>query len=64
MNLTGRSDDVWVVIPVFNEAQVLGSVVDSVLAVFPNVVCVDDGSRDGSVAEACAQPGAIWSGTR
>ena len=49
MNLTGRPDDVWVVIPVFNEAQVLGSVVDSVLAVFPNVVCVDDGSRDGSV---------------
>jgi len=49
VNLTGRSDDVWVVIPVFNEAQVLGSVVDSVLAVFPNVVCVDDGSRDGSV---------------
>ena len=41
--------DVWVVIPVFNEAQVLQSVVESTLAVFPNVVCVDDGSRDGSV---------------
>lgn len=47
----GRSgDDVWVVIPVFNEAQVLESVVDQTLAVFPNVVCVDDGSRDGSTA--------------
>jgi polyprenyl-phospho-N-acetylgalactosaminyl synthase len=43
------NDDVWVVIPVFNEAQVVASVVDSTLAVFPNVVCVDDGSRDGSV---------------
>jgi polyprenyl-phospho-N-acetylgalactosaminyl synthase len=43
--------DVWVVIPVFNEAQVLQSVIESVLAEFPNVVCVDDGSRDGS-AEA------------
>ena len=41
--------DVWVVIPVFNEAQVLQSVIESVLPVFPNVVCVDDGSRDGSV---------------
>jgi polyprenyl-phospho-N-acetylgalactosaminyl synthase len=41
--------DVWVVIPVFNEAQVLQSVVESALTVFPNVVCVDDGSRDGSV---------------
>jgi polyprenyl-phospho-N-acetylgalactosaminyl synthase len=41
--------DVWVVIPVFNEAQVLESVLESVLPVFPNVVCVDDGSRDGSV---------------
>lgn len=43
------NDDVWVVIPVFNEAQVLQSVVESALTVFPNVVCVDDGSRDGSV---------------
>jgi glycosyltransferase involved in cell wall biosynthesis len=43
------NDDVWVVIPVFNEAPVLEEVVTEVLAVFPNVVCVDDGSRDGSV---------------
>jgi glycosyltransferase involved in cell wall biosynthesis len=42
-------DDVWIVIPVFNEAQVLQSVVEQTLAVFPNVVCVDDGSHDGSV---------------
>jgi polyprenyl-phospho-N-acetylgalactosaminyl synthase len=49
--------DVWVVIPVFNEAQVLQSVVESALTVFPNVVCVDDGSRDGSV-EAVLRTGA------
>lgn len=41
--------DVWVVIPVFNEAQVLQSVIENTITVFPNVVCVDDGSRDGSV---------------
>jgi glycosyltransferase involved in cell wall biosynthesis len=46
--------DVWVVIPVFNEAPVLASVLGEVLAVFPNVVCVDDGSSDGS-AEAVLQ---------
>lgn len=43
------NDDVWVVIPVFNEAEVLDAVVREVLSVFPNVVCVDDGSGDGSV---------------
>ena len=41
--------DVWVVIPVFNEAQVLEQVVRQTLGAFPNVVCVDDGSGDGSV---------------
>jgi len=44
------NQDVWIIIPVFNEATVIGGVLDSVLAVFPNVVCVDDGSTDGSVA--------------
>lgn len=40
--------DVWLVIPVYNEAAVIGSVVREALATFPNIVCVDDGSRDGS----------------
>lgn len=53
-----RADgDVWVVIPIFNEAQVLESVIHAVLAVFPHVVCVDDGSHDGS-AEAVLRTGA------
>lgn len=51
------NDDVWVVVPVYNEAQVLESVIRGVLAVFPHVVCVDDGSRDGSV-EAVLRTGA------
>jgi polyprenyl-phospho-N-acetylgalactosaminyl synthase len=47
-DLRPRYDDVWVIIPVFNEAQVLEGVLRELLLVFPNVVCVDDGSRDGS----------------
>ncbi len=47
-------NDVWVVVPVFNEERVVAAVVDDLLAAFPNVVCVDDGSSDGSVAELLA----------
>lgn len=46
--------DVWVVIPVFNEATVVAAVVSEVLAGFPNVVCVDDGSTDGSAAQVAS----------
>lgn len=40
--------DVWVVIPAFNEAAVIGEVIADVRSVFDHVVCVDDGSADGS----------------
>ena len=43
--------DVWLVVPVYNEAPVIASVVESALQTFPNIVCVDDGSRDGSVCQ-------------
>lgn len=46
--------DTWVVIPLYNEATVIGEVVRGLLPVFPNVVCVDDGSRDGSGGLAAA----------
>lgn len=36
------------IVPVFNEAQVVEQVVTEANRSFPNVVCVDDGSRDGS----------------
>nr|WP_148220757.1 glycosyltransferase family 2 protein [Xylanimonas cellulosilytica] len=45
-------DDVWVVIPLFNEATVIADVVAEVRTAFPHVVCVDDGSTDGSAARA------------
>lgn len=42
--------DVWIVIPVYNEGAVIGDVVENTRATFPNIVCVDDGSRDDSAA--------------
>ena len=47
--MTDQSD-VWLIMPVYNEAAVVADVLDEALRVFPNVVCVDDGSRDASVA--------------
>src|SRR4051812_10688041 len=43
--------DVWIVIPVYNEAPVIAGVVEEVLTTFPHVVCVDDGSTDGSAEQ-------------
>jgi glycosyltransferase involved in cell wall biosynthesis len=37
---------VWIVIPAFNEATVIGEVIADVRSVFGHVVCVDDGSTD------------------
>lgn len=38
----------WVVVPVYNEETVIADVVDEIRVRFPNVVCIDDGSRDAS----------------
>lgn len=47
-------DRTWVAIPMYNEATMIGSVVEGLLSDFPYVVCVDDGSSDDSVAVARA----------
>jgi polyprenyl-phospho-N-acetylgalactosaminyl synthase len=39
---------VWIVVPAFNEAAVIGAVIADVRSVFDHVVCVDDGSTDGT----------------
>lgn len=44
--------DTWVVIPLYNEAAVISEVVGELLPVFRNVVCIDDGSKDGGGALA------------
>ncbi len=43
--------DVWLIVPVYNEAPVIAEVMNHALQTFPNVVCVDDGSRDGSAGQ-------------
>ena len=40
--------DVWIVVPAFNEAGVIDEVVADLRSVFDHVVCVDDGSADGT----------------
>jgi len=40
--------DVWIVVPAFNEAGVIDEVVADLRSVFDHVVCVDDGSVDGT----------------
>lgn len=50
--IDSRYPDVWIVVPAFNEAAVIGEVIADVRAVFDHVVCVDDGSRDNTGALA------------
>ncbi|WP_342714593.1 glycosyltransferase family 2 protein [Mycetocola miduiensis] len=40
--------------PLYNEGQVVREVILQARAVFPNIVCVDDGSSDNSADEAAA----------
>ena len=46
--------DTWLVVPLYNEAPVVREVIAEARAVFPRIVVVDDGSTDGSGAEAAA----------
>jgi polyprenyl-phospho-N-acetylgalactosaminyl synthase len=42
----------WVVVPMYNEGSVIGTVIADLRTRFPYVVCVDDGSSDDSVVAA------------
>lgn len=44
----------WLIVPLYNEAEVVGAVIEAARATFPNIVCVDDASTDGSGAAARA----------
>lgn len=51
---TDQRPDVWIIIPLYNEASVIGGVIGDLRQHFAHIVCIDDGSTDGSaeVAEA------------
>lgn len=51
---SAANTDVWLIIPLFNEAAVVRDVVTEARLTFPNIVCVDDGSTDHSAEEALA----------
>jgi glycosyltransferase involved in cell wall biosynthesis len=53
-----RDSGTWVVVPLYNEASVIGEVLRGLRRRFDHVVVVDDGSTDGS-ADA-ARPHATW----
>jgi len=49
LHTTGvKHPTVWVIIPLYNEATVIGRVVTELFEEFTHVVCIDDGSSDGS----------------
>lgn len=51
-------DDVWVIVPAYNEIQYLGTTLESLAAAYGNVVVVDDGSTDGTPAVVRQHP--VW----
>ena len=53
-----ENGDVWVVIPAFNEAAAIGSVIADLRPFAGNIVVVDDGSKDGT-ADAAHEAGAV-----
>ncbi|GAA5033840.1 glycosyltransferase family 2 protein [Terrabacter aeriphilus] len=54
-----QNEDVWLVVPLYDEATVIAEVVREARATFPKVVCVDDGSHDDSAAQAEAAGAAV-----
>ena len=47
-----ETSGVWIVVPAFNESAIIGEVITQLHSVFRHVVCVDDGSSDGTAATA------------
>ncbi|MDR2372695.1 MAG: glycosyltransferase family 2 protein [Bifidobacteriaceae bacterium] len=50
--MDGEFDDLWVVVPAYNEARVLDHVLTALTAQFPHVCVVDDASQDATAAIA------------
>lgn len=56
--MTTQYDDAWLVVPLYNEGEVIQQVITDALTTFPHIVCVDDGSSDNSASQA-AEAGAV-----
>lgn len=52
--MSAATSSFWVVVPAYNEARVVGEVVRDLRAEYPNIVVVDDCSRDETGREALA----------
>lgn len=50
--MNNRNFDTWIIVPLFNEAQVVYDVIMDARQSFANIVCVDDGSIDDSAQQA------------
>jgi glycosyltransferase involved in cell wall biosynthesis len=44
-----NKSDIWLIVPVFNEAKYLDKVLTKIAKITPNYIVVDDGSKDDSV---------------
>jgi glycosyltransferase involved in cell wall biosynthesis len=49
-----QNEDVWIIVPTYNEATVVRGVIEALREHFPNVAAVDDGSTDNSAEEILA----------
>lgn len=53
LQTSNRNDSVWIVIPAYNEATVIGSVIKDIRNVgYKNILVVDDGSKDETFKRA------------
>lgn len=51
-NLAEVLSQTWLVIPLYNEGEVISEVISEAIKTFPNIICVDDGSKDKSGLKA------------
>lgn len=50
--------DTWLVVPLYNEGTVIREVLTEARKTFPNIICIDDGSKDNS-AQLAHEAGAV-----
>ncbi|HEY5160056.1 MAG TPA: glycosyltransferase family 2 protein [Gaiellaceae bacterium] len=51
--------DTYVIMPVYNEAPVIGSVIEELSQAFENIICINDGSTDTSAVEIRKTPSVL-----